>query len=352
MWTDVTLFPQLAPLVAWFAVVLALSATGAVVIERVSFGVRQARQRRFEAEYAPIVRRAVEGDAVAERALTASPRQHRIGIATLLIVPLIEDRDPVRIARTRAVVAAMSVLSIADRFLDSRRWWRRALALRALGLLQSRDHTARIVAALDDPNADVRAAALDALADLRDPASLPAIIVRMQDTSLHRGRRWAALTAFGADAEPALIELAEVDPAHLVHYARALAICGTAASRPVLCRWAADPRPPVRAAAFRALARVGLDEHSARLAIDALDDGDSAVRAAAAESLHGWTGPGEAAVRLARHLNDAWSVAVPAARALQSIAPAGWEALRGCAQRSDLSGLLARQMLWEARAAC
>jgi GT2 family glycosyltransferase len=33
------------------------------------------------------------------------------------------------------------------------------------------------------------------------------------------------------------------------------------------------------------------------------------------------------------------------------MAPAGWEALRACAQRSDLSGLLARQMLWEARAA-
>ena len=352
MWTDTTLFPQLAPLVAWFAVVLALSATGAVVIERVSFGVRQARQRRFEEEYTPIVRRALEGDAGAERALAASPRQHRLDIATLLIVPLIEDRDPARIARTRAIVAAMSLLSEADRFLISERWWRRALALRALGLLQSRDHTARIVAALDDVNVDVRAAALDALADLRDPASLPAIIVRLLDTTLHRGRRLAALAAFGADAEPALLELAEIDPAHRVHYGRALAICGTAASRPVLHGWTRDPRPPVRAAAFAALARIGLDERSAGLAIAALDDEDAGVRAAAAQSLHEWTGPGDAAAHLARHLDDAWNVAVPAARSLQSMAPAGWEALRACAQRSDLSGLLARQMLWEARAAC
>jgi hypothetical protein len=32
--------------------------------------------------------------------------------------------------------------------------------------------------------------------------------------------------------------------------------------------------------------------------------------------------------------------------------PAGLEALRGCAPRTDLAGLLARQMLWEAHPAC
>jgi hypothetical protein len=352
MWNDASLFPRLAPYVAWFALVLALSATGAVIVERASFGLGQIRRRRFESRYQPLVERAVAGDPLARDALVTSPPQYRVEIAGLLITPLIEDRDPRRIARTRAVVESMSLIPGIERYLESRLWWRRAIGLRAAGLLQLHEHTARIVAALDDRNDDVRAAALDALTDSRDPASLPAIVVRLLDPSLHRGRRLAALAAFGADAEPLLLDIADADVAHRVHYARAIALCGTDRSRVVLCRWMNDPRPDVRAAAFEALAHVGLDDRAASLAIGALNGDEPGVRAAAAHALNGWTGPGDAAAHLAHHLDDAWTVAVPAARSLQSMVPAGWEALRACAPRDDLAGLLARQMLWEAHAAC
>jgi HEAT repeat protein len=344
-------FPYLWPFLMWLAAVLAMSTVGAVVAERALYGIRDARRRRFEARWTPTIALAAAGDDHAVAALTRSAATDRIGIATLLITPLIEDRDPRRIARTREIAEAMSLIADADAFLDSMWWWRRALALRALGLMQVRTRTARVVAALDDAEVEVRSAALDALADLRDPASLQAIVVRLLDTTLPRGRRAGALVAFGSEAEPLLIDYAGLDPAHDAKYALAFSLCGTARSAPTLCRWTADARPEVRAGAFDALAHVGLDDSSARLAIAALDDADVTVRAAAARALQGWTGPGDAVPHLARHLDDTWIVAARAARALQSMAPEGVEALRACSARRDLAGLLAQQMLWELLAA-
>jgi hypothetical protein len=340
---------SLWPLAMWLAVVLAVSTTAAVAVERAVFGLREARRRRFEAYWVPLVTRAIAGDAAAERGLVTSPVGDRLALAVLLITPLVDDRDPKRIARTREIVQAMSLSAYAEGLYDSVWWWRRALAVRAAGLLQARHRTAQVIAALDDPHDGVRAAALDALADLRDPASLPAIVVRLLDTTLHRGRRVAALKAFEADAEPLLLDHAEIDPAHRANFARALVICGTSRSRAALCRWTADPRADVRASAFQALARIGVDAPAAQLAIAALEDGDAPVRAAAARALRGWSGPGDATAHLARHLDDAWIVAAGAARSLQSIVPGGLDVLRLSAARADLTGLLSRQMLWEVR---
>jgi hypothetical protein len=326
---------------------LVLAMLAAVLAGRTAFALAQLRQRRNDRRYGGLVRRALDGDEAAVRALVASPTRHRVFLAVLLITPLIEDRDPSRIARTRVIAEALSLVPVADRFLRSLWWWRRALALRALGLTQVRDRTASIINALDDPHPDVRAAALDALTDLKDPASLQAIVVRLHDASLHRGRRAAALEAFGRECEPFLLDLAAVDPTHRVNYARALALCGSDQSRPTLCAWAGDANPQVRAAAFEALAHVGLDPGAARLAIDALDRDEPAVRVMAARSLGGWTGEGDAVPSLIRRLDDAWVVAVGAAESLRSIRPGGVAALTVCAERADLAGLLARQMLWE-----
>jgi HEAT repeat protein len=191
---------------------------------------------------------------------------------------------------------------------------------------------------------------MDALTDLRDPASVQAIVVRLHDTSLHRGRRGAALKAFGPGCEPMLLEMSEVDPAHRLNYTHALAICGTSRSRPTLCRWTLDPRVEVRAAAFEALAYVGLDEESARVAVEGLESNDPPVRAMAAYALRGWQGSGDAAAHLAMHLDDTWAVAVRAARTLQSMGDAGFAELQARAARTDLVGLLARQMLWQREA--
>jgi HEAT repeat protein len=334
------------------SVILAGLSLIAVIAERSSIALWSIRRRRSERRYLPIIRRALDADDSACRTLAACPTRHRLLIAELMILPLIHDRDPDRITRTRTIVRAMSLVDDADRYLQSRLWWRRALALRALGLTQIRERTGSIVAALDDPNPDVRGAALDALSDLKDPASLQAVVVRLNDMSLHRGRIVAALAALGTQCEPFLLDLASVDPVHRSNYARALAICGTARARADLVLWTRDTRVEVRAAAFESLAHVGLDDRAAAMAIEGLESGDPAVRAMAARALNGWTGSSEAASRLARHLGDTWTVAVSAGRSLQSMGAAGLVELETAAARSDLAGLLARQMLWEERAEC
>jgi HEAT repeat protein len=341
-------FERIALSMVWLAVGLTALMTSAVVAERVALAWHEAWLQRVARRYEPLVRRALDGDESALSTLVRSPSRYRVSIARLLIMPLIYDRDPALIAASRGIVHAMSLVPTADRLLRSRWWWRRALAIRALGLTQIRDHTAKIVAALDDPNAEVRNAALDALADMQDPAALTAIVVHLHDARLHRGRRAAALAAFGSQCEEFLLDLARVDPLNRFSYARALAFCGTELSRPTLCEFTSDARVEVRAAAFEAFARVGLDDGAAPLVIAALDSPDVAVRAMAAAALHGWTGAGDGASRLARHLNDTWTVAMRAARSLQSMRAAGRVELEACARRSDQAGELARQMLWEA----
>ena len=340
-------FARLSPYMVRAAVAAALTMAAAVIVERTVFGLQRGLNRRLAQRYRPLLQRAIDGDETAHGELLASPARHRLALAWFLIEPLIEDRDPERIARTRAIAQTLSLFQLADHYLRSWLWWRRALALRALGLSQARDRTAQLIAALDDSHPDVRAAALDGLADMQDPTALPAIVARVHDTSLHRGRRGAALKAFGSDGEPFLLELAEVDSANRLNYIHALAICGTARSRPLLCRWTRDTRIDVRAAAFEALAYVGLDDESARVAIEGLESDDVRVRAMAAYALRGWQGPGDAAARLAPHLDDTWAVAVRAARTLQTMGPAGSVELQARASRSDIGGLLARQMLWQ-----
>lgn len=342
-------FERLALLLIGVAVAVAAAMILAVVIERMAVAGHEAWLRRITAHYAPLVRLALAGDDRARSALKARRSWHRITIARLILLPLVGDRDSARIADARGLVNALALVPFAEQLLRSPWWWRRAMALRALGSMQSVDHTGEIVAALDDPNTDVRNTALDALADLQNPAALPAIVVRLHDASLHRARRGAVLAAFGSRCEPFLLDLAAIAPEHRLNYAQALGICGTAAARPILCEWSGDARAKVRAAAMEALSHIGIDRPSVPFAITALEDGDATVRAMAATALRGCA-DADTAASLARHLDDTWAVALRAARSLQAMEAPGRAALEAGATRAGLPGLLARQMLWEAKA--
>jgi HEAT repeat protein len=284
--------------------------------------------------------------------LARSPRRHRIAIARILVTPLLDDRDRHHVARTRSIFHAMSLVPVVERWVHSHWWWRRALAVRVLGVLQLKSHAALVVAALDDDSAEVRAAALDSIADLRDSRTLGAAVVRLNDESLHHGRRIAVIAAFGPEIEPLVLELGEVDAANRLNYAQALQVCGTAQSLPTLARWTQDPDPHVRAASLGALGHVGLDARSAPLALDALEADDVSVRAMAAYALQHRTGPGDAAAHLAQHLDDRWPVAVQAAHSLKTMPDGGIAALQAAASRPDLAGRLARQTLWDTTARC
>ena len=341
---------HLADSMVWVGVALTLTLAVAVVGGRAWLAYSLIESQRVERRYEPIVKRALQDDDAA-RELAACPARDRVAIAFLLVAPILHDRTPALIARVREIIVAMSVVPLIERWLHSGFWWQRARALRGLGLLQMTSHTAAIVAALDDPELEVRAAALDAVADLRDPASLRGLVARLHDQTLPRGRRAAALAAFGSGCEPFLLEMSEIDTANRPNYARALAICGTSLARPVLCRWVEDARIEVRVAALTALGHVGLDERAARLATEALESGHVMVRAKAAFALRHAKDPDNAA-RLAMHLDDAWPVAALAAQSLQALGDVGIVALQAAASRSGVAAVLARQALWEMSAQC
>jgi hypothetical protein len=71
----------------------------------------------------------------------------------------------------------------------------------------------------------------------------------------------------------------------------------------------------------------------------------------AAYALHGWEDGGQAAARLATHLDDVWPVAISAARSLQS-SRAGLSELEKRTSLPDITGVLARQMLWQESTRC
>jgi hypothetical protein len=319
----------------------------ALVGERTLYWLGDFRHQWIGRRYGPLVRRALDGDTVALRTLRSSASRHRIFILQLLIAPLYAQHDPGYAERARGIFEALTGASVAQRLLSSRRWWRRAMALRALGVLQVRAFTPAIVAALDDPHPEVRAVALDALADLRDPSSLQALVVRLHDETLNRHRCLTAIAAYGTDSESLLLNLASLDPANRLGYAVALAICGTRRALPLLCDWTQDPDAKVRAAALTAIGQLGLDERATRLTMDALTSQDVNVRRAAAHTLRLAMENTDVAARLVGHLGDAWPVAVEAAHSLRSIGATGTRVLREAAAGHGLAAQLARQMLWD-----
>jgi len=105
----------------------------------------------------------------------------------------------------------------------------------------------------------------------------------------------------------------------------------------------------VRAAALQALGSLGLDDRAYYYALRALGDASDAVRAMAARAL-GRSRRSDAASYLAQHLGDEWLVAAHAATALRMLGASGERELAARQDAPGLTGVLARQMLWERRA--
>lgn len=212
---------RFATAMVWLGTLLVLVNLVAVVSERTIFALGKFRRRLLEHRYQPnrrarhprrpggaappgsqpapasLLYRTLAGAAPLQQ---ARPRARRHGAR--------DPRGHVAFRRHRSLAAKPAVV-------------KRIAAVRAFGILQMTTRTSAIVAALDDENDDVRAAALDALADLGDPQSLQALMVRLHDESLPRGRRFAAVAAFGDAGETFLLEMSSVDTSNRADYARA-----------------------------------------------------------------------------------------------------------------------------------
>lgn len=306
------------------------------------------RRRALVARYGPIVAAALDGDRMAlAAAIRVIPRRHRPLVGSLVLAPLHVVRGG---HNTRAAELADG-LQLTDRWrtdLRSRHWWHRSEGALALGLLRDQASLPALIELLDDEHEQVRAAAIDALGGIGDASAIGPLLARMSDPTRHeRARLVQSLRAFGEGSTPPLLEHGASHPDDRALVATILSFVGGAAARNPLLQWAGATDAATRAAAWRALSAIGLDERAFYHALKALDDDDIAVRSAAARAL-ARTGRGDAAPHLAGHLDDEWEVAAQSARALLRLGPDGIAALSARVRHgAGLGHDLAQQVLWE-----
>ncbi len=217
---------------------------------------------------------------------------------------------------------------------EGRAWNERAHAARMLGKLGLSSACPALVQALANPHEDVtvRAAAAEALAQIRDPRAIPVLcealaaqreaaapcvaealvgfgraavgaLAGMLDDARAPARIWAA-RVLGRIGDPAatlpLVErLADAHAGARSAAAEALGRIGDSRSaRALACTALGDPVPAVRAQAASALAHAGDDEAVEALVL-ALGDPDPATRARAVEALAALTPADRSAIERA-----------------------------------------------------
>lgn len=338
----------------WTVLLTGLAALGllllALIATRLWIKTRTLRQHRLTTRYQPLVEALAEPSTAAQAIaqLLRAPRQHLDVIGALILRPLaVTSGQGVDYLR-----AGATTLGLERRWregLRSPRWWDRADAAHALGLIRKPGISQEILRLMDDPHEEVRAAAVAALGWLADPATVPALLERLTDETRHQKVRIIeALQHAGAAAAPAV--LAHLDAqAHVPHeLADLVGHLRLSSAIDHLVRWTSDADPALRASAFRAIGILGPDERAYYHALKALGDDDAGVRAMAARAL-GRAGIGDAVPYLSAHLDTEWKVAVEAALALRALGPPGLAALESRAAGEGDAAELAKHVLWEGR---
>jgi hypothetical protein len=305
------------------------------------------RRQRLVARYRPVVQAITQAgvSGPVRQRLQQIPARHRRLVGDLLLAPLHIARGNI-VTYVRDAAAAIGLLDAWLCDVGHREWWRRADALRALGIVEEQTALRVVLSALADRHEEVRAAAVDAAGRLRDARAIPALLEHLGDASRHqRARVVEALRGLGPTVTPALIEMGRSRADRAKVAADLLGLVGTSAAIEPLMYWCEDSHADVRAAALDALGSIGLDDRSSSVALRALDDTAPQARAMAARAL-GRGRRAEAASSLAARLDDEWIAAAAAAGALRQLGRVGVMALEARSGDAGQAGDLARQMLW------
>ena len=319
-----------------------------LVVQRLIRAASESRRRSLVVRYAPTIASALDGEAAAIAAAAGIiPARHRALVASLVLAPLHVVRGGHN-ARAAELAGRLRLTDDWRSDLRSRRWWHRSEAALALGLLRDQAAVPALIGLLDDQHDQVRAAAIDALGEIGDRSAIAPLLIRMNDPVRHeRARLVQSLRAFGEGATSALLAHGAAHLGDRALVASILSFIGGAAARDPLLLWAGSEPAETRAAAWKALASIGLDERAFYHALKGLGDDEVTVRAAAARAL-ARSGRGDASPHLARHLDDEWEVAAQSARALIKLGTDGHATLAARVSRGPgLGHDLAQQVLWE-----
>lgn len=214
--------------------------------------------------------------------------------------------------------------------------WRRALALRVIALARPEDAYLLLEAAVQDPDEEVRGAAVTLLGQLPHRWAAELLVAALVSSPHARSRVATALEASPVDVTDLLVEFL-ADPRPAVRYWSAVLLrrhptaTGLA---PALEGLATDADPTVRKAALATLAVVGGDA-ALRAARRALSDATPFVRAHAALAL-GTLHARDAAGAVVPLLADRdWHVRSAAKRSLEAMGPHAAAAVVGALEHSD-----------------
>jgi HEAT repeat protein len=316
-------------------------------VQRGLRNLRASRRARIDLRHrADIDAAIVRGDLAARARLLKAPLGQRAIIGDRLVAELSLLTGPA-ISSGRDLARALELIRVWTADLGDSRWWKRAGAAIALGVVEEPAAYNQLVALLEDPHEEARAAAVQAIGRLGDPRAVTPLLQRMHEQSRHqRVRIVAALSSMRAGAGGAILAFARSHPDVLPEIADVLALtCGSAAVDDLL-GWSASADASTRAAAVRALGTIGIDDRGYYFMLRALGDSDPEVRAMAARAL-GRSGRGDAAPYLAPCLDDDWTVAANGAQALKRLSEPGHAELTRIAQGAGPAADLARQVLWE-----
>jgi len=223
-----------------------------------------------------------------------------------------------------AIVSFFERRGLVDRQLRdlrSRRVWRRARAAFLLGDIGSLAAVPDLIAALEDEDGEVRAAAARSLGRLHAQSAVGPLVDSVASGRLPSSIGGAALLGVGSRAVDEIAAMARTRDVAVRRLAVELvAQIGEPRHAPLLLHALADPVPDVRAKACRAAGRIGSSTVIDRV-VGMLEDSSGSVRAAAAAALGaaGDKRAGEPLLYLARW--DEFSPARAAARALGQVDP-------------------------------
>jgi HEAT repeat protein len=338
----------LVPFLLVGTAILALVLIGLLVargIDELRFRRRQRRARACQ----PLLDRLLHPDATGpldDDFLRGFARYDDV-LAQLLVAPARVATGSM-IDRLREAASRLGLLERWRGELQSRHWWMRAEAARALGLLRETTASPSLLAALDDDHEEVRASAVEALGYIGNADAIPVLLSKFTDQSRHqRVRVVESLRCFGSAAVPPLLAYDNAHPEEAATVAGLLGIIGHASAVDHLLHRAADDRPAVRTAALQALGSIGLDDRSYYHVLRALmSDAEPEVRAMAARAL-GRSGRRDAMPYLDRHLTDDWVVGAQCGAALKALGARGHETLLAHLRERGAAGDLARRMLFD-----
>jgi HEAT repeat protein len=214
-------------------------------------------------------------------------------IAAEFVIERLRTESPEERAQTLAWMREIGAIDVLLR--SAKRWqpWRRALAIRILGLAGATEAVPLLIERLSDRSRYVREAAVRALGRIGDERARPALSRLFEEPgAAGAGIVYQALLAFGADAEPVFADGLRSQNEHV----RVASVFGLgsllepSAAAAQVEHMLGDESPLVRASTAHMLERVGGGAVPAGL-VRATQDEQRSVRRAAVSALASYDDP-------------------------------------------------------------